>query len=986
MDIAAPFSCGTVVLLHSTSKAELNNQFVECRSFNATSLRQEVVFLKPCFKGRRIAIKLQNLKRPEHSNERTKASRALAMGAADLLRQFRQGKMSAFNSDKMHIPKAIELAKQALASDPCCGLAYQALGDAYQMSNDLQASLSHYLRAVANNAGISARLAYSSMLGETGDTEGELNQLRLVLHEGLTSDGLLNKGMTAHTLVYTLSNLGSAYSRMKPFNPEAVRYFVLLFTNPECCNALRSTEEIVAFISNAFSTGSKLREKSMGGVGRFVEPGGTHRIAEGVLQRKQLFELAKMYSAIGTMIGTMEEQDEIEVGPRVLAMRLESLSWFADCLCKLGEYNDAAMLVDTLLKPLKAAKVVDPVRISYAYDIKGRCLEAQGDRVQLQEGGPADSVDVTSVDISSSAEDVFALGEQVTLVAIEHAAFQGCRGIIAGPLNSNGRWPVRMVTGARAGDTVGITPESLRRELSIVGGGRCGSAAKMLYTKAMTAYKSSFIPNGGFTHDGFMRCQVKMSPATFLHTTMSVNTHWDVAQQQSQGRGEKKQKQEVAEEVEVLIADLEGVTLMKESGLPPDCRRVFAHAIQALKKAEAEAAEATKAMDVEEEESSPPMEVEDAMEVEEENTAVVEEALVEEEAMAVAGEEQEQTRKQEQRMMPRCKRCKQEGKFRCARCTVAYCSQECQRSDWKRGHNQSCRKSMPDRGSESSGQQEGEEENTSAVVEAVVETLGEVAGGAVVVDAVEETVAGAEQEQKGKQGQQEQKGKQGQQQQQQLGEQDEELEEQIGTPDPTGADLGDCPICYDSIAEFMPDGCAHRCCKSCLTRNERSDQDRMRKCPFCEHSYSSVTNVATLEKSNLLPLPRVHEAPQGTDVQESARVLEEFDEHTICTGCGNGAGGAEDEDATEFMLLCEAVMHHQLHGSNVWEPTIMSGVYHPCPNGTHIQCCEPRPWPIKQVRCLRDVELAGNWFCEPCTQQNRLEGYPLKHTDELPQL
>jgi hypothetical protein len=147
----------------------------------------------------------------------------------------------------------------------------------------------------------------------------------------------------------------------------------------------------------------------------------------------------------------------------------------------------------------------------------------------------------------------------------------------------------------------------------------------------------------------------------------------------------------------------------------------------------------------------------------------------------------------------------------------------------------------------------------------------------VVVDAVEETVAGAEQEQQGKQGQQEQKGKQEQQQQQQLGEQDEELEEQIGTPDPTGADLGDCSICYDSIAEFMPDGCAHRCCKSCLTRNERSDQGRMRKCPFCEHSYSSITNVATLEKSNLLPLPRVHEAPQGTDVQESARVLEEFD-------------------------------------------------------------------------------------------------------------
>jgi hypothetical protein len=43
-----------------------------------------------------------------------------------------------------------------------------------------------------------------------------------------------------------------------------------------------------------------------------------------------------------------------------------------------------------------------------------------------------------------------------------------------------------------------------------------------------------------------------------------------------------------------------------------------------------------------------------------------------------------------------CNLCEKEGKFRCARCTVVYCSQDCQRSDWKAGHKQACGKATPD--------------------------------------------------------------------------------------------------------------------------------------------------------------------------------------------------------------------------------------------------------------------------------------------------
>jgi hypothetical protein len=194
----------------------------------------------------------------------------------------------------------------------------------------------------------------------------------------------------------------------------------------------------------------------------------------------------------------------------------------------------------------------------------------------------------------------------------------------------------------------------------------------------------------------------------------------------------------------------------------------------------------------------------------------------------------------------------------------------------------------------------------------------------------------------------------------------------------------DCMICYSSNAAFVPQGCDHtesRGCESCLSR--------LRQCPFCREPFSALVNVITQEVVALAAgvphgSPGEGDEASGNNLhQEADDQTSAFDSAVKCTECdGLDHENAAGED-TEFMLLCDAVT--QEHGQDGrWKPCVLNGQYVPCPRGTHIRCCAPRPWPTEQVRCREDVTSAGDWFCEQCREDHEAESYPLVAAHHLP--
>jgi hypothetical protein len=194
----------------------------------------------------------------------------------------------------------------------------------------------------------------------------------------------------------------------------------------------------------------------------------------------------------------------------------------------------------------------------------------------------------------------------------------------------------------------------------------------------------------------------------------------------------------------------------------------------------------------------------------------------------------------------------------------------------------------------------------------------------------------------------------------------------------------DCMICYSSNAAFVPQGCDHtesRGCESCLSR--------LRQCPFCREPFSALVNVITEEVVALSPRvphgsPGEGDEASGNNLhQEAEDQTSAFDSAVKCTECdGLDHENAGGED-TEFMLLCDAITQERGQDGR-WKPCVLNGQYVPCPRGTHIRCCAPRPWPIEQVRCREDATSAGDWFCEQCREDHEEENYPLVAAHHLP--
>jgi hypothetical protein len=205
--------------------------------------------------------------------------------------------------------------------------------------------------------------------------------------------------------------------------------------------------------------------------------------------------------------------------------------------------------------------------------------------------------------------------------------------------------------------------------------------------------------------------------------------------------------------------------------------------------------------------------------------------------------------------------------------------------------------------------------------------------------------------------------------------------DEIALEESTRANVG-CTICCSSNAAFMPVGCDHtsnRGCESCLSR--------LRACPFCRKGYTALVNVVTQEVIHL-KAGDVHcntdaLADGGNLAEEADTQATEFDMAVRCDECGGIDTAGEDSDATNFILLCDAVTHER-NGSSDWRPCVQNGQYVPCPKGTHIGCCPIRPWPVDQVKSSRDAETAGDWFCRQCEAEHRSGGYPLVLGQDLP--
>tara|TARA_B110001452_G_scaffold248613_1_gene235512 strand:+ start:156 stop:1472 length:1317 start_codon:yes stop_codon:yes gene_type:complete len=197
---------GMIVELHSLSRAELNGRIGECGAWDATKERWSVQLLGG---SDRMAVRPVNLWRaaPAAPEDAEKAFQACAEGS-DLLAAIRQGQ----GPPAQLFSQAQDLFQVAAELDPASTNLHQARGDMAHMRRDYHDQVKHSRRAVANGHNLTGadgcnhqnerRMALAAALGNAGDLEGELTQVRKVLglepghvHARLTlGQSLLDRG------------------------------------------------------------------------------------------------------------------------------------------------------------------------------------------------------------------------------------------------------------------------------------------------------------------------------------------------------------------------------------------------------------------------------------------------------------------------------------------------------------------------------------------------------------------------------------------------------------------------------------------------------------------------------------------------------------------------------------------------------------------------------------------------------------------------
>jgi len=183
-----PIEIGMIVEMHSLSRTDMNGRLGECCSWDPIKERWGVRVLGGPVGSNSLAVRPENLRRAQPAS-RDVVGKAINIvdEAFAVLSALREGKGNAAQA----FSQAEELFKKADELDPTLALLHQARGDAAHMRGDFVSQAMHARRAVANGHALrgddgfnhqnTRRMALASALGNAGDLEGELEQVRLVL-------------------------------------------------------------------------------------------------------------------------------------------------------------------------------------------------------------------------------------------------------------------------------------------------------------------------------------------------------------------------------------------------------------------------------------------------------------------------------------------------------------------------------------------------------------------------------------------------------------------------------------------------------------------------------------------------------------------------------------------------------------------------------------------------------------------------------------
>ena len=201
-----PVEIGMHVELHSLSRDDLNGRRGEALAWDPAKARWAIHLIG----DEKMAVRPINLKRaPPAAADVKEEAFSAAEEAAGLLSAIRQGE----GPPAQLFQQAEALLAKAEQLDPAQVMLHQARGDAAHMQGRYAEQAKHARRAVANGHGVVAsedgrnyqnqrRMALAAALGNAGDLEGEVEQVRAVLaaepghvHARLTlGQSLLDRG------------------------------------------------------------------------------------------------------------------------------------------------------------------------------------------------------------------------------------------------------------------------------------------------------------------------------------------------------------------------------------------------------------------------------------------------------------------------------------------------------------------------------------------------------------------------------------------------------------------------------------------------------------------------------------------------------------------------------------------------------------------------------------------------------------------------
>ena len=371
---------GSIVELHSLSKEELNGILGECGKYNTTTQRQAVTLLGA--QQKRLAIKCINLKRPTITSEQLKQADDEAKVVSKKLVQIRS------DGNQQQLQQAVNEIQNVISRYPTCGNAHQILGDAVHMSGNMHAALVSYRRAAENGGGLHARFSLSNMLGETGDFNGEIQQLELLLKE--------HTEMTQLT-VQALFNYGNILCQVNQYE-KAFGCYLKIFGHTEACERMsrQPDRSKVSAIKNGGRAADQVSQeyKKRSGQSMFINTGKLYfRIVTAADDNNPCADIAHLYSS---QLSFLAQTCNINIPERSLLLNITRAN-LARALCDLGQFDDAITIVETILQEQESNGNGNNHNTSCMLDTMANCYEAKADAIQNDDDDNDDDAEATKL-------------------------------------------------------------------------------------------------------------------------------------------------------------------------------------------------------------------------------------------------------------------------------------------------------------------------------------------------------------------------------------------------------------------------------------------------------------------------------------------------------------------------------------------------------------------------------------------------------------